>query len=368
MSLFTKLLNLHAGNKPREDFFSEIVAYFLSINPHILIAWLKYHSIISEDSYSNIKISTQEKYKGLLSHNEDSRLDIQVDLSNKINKDLIFIESKIDAKDGNNNLKKYAEILSHLPNIRHRILIYITRDYDPKEEIKAFTSNLSPEVSFYQVRWYQFYDMLKEHKPDILNLEILKFMENNRMSQNYQFSSIDCLTMANFSKTLNLMELTLSDEVKNKFIEKFGSKNLSRLNLNEWREEGSYTIKKKFPNWRFVCQIGYFNLNAVNLTEYPSLGIALGVSKEFSYYQRCFESMQRVVNDHPSKWMMHRYDSFKWTAIFFTRDMQEFLSEKNHVSAIKNYFINSIDELLYIQDNYFDFPWCDLTTETVEED
>lgn len=106
MSLFSNLLNLHSGSKPLEDFFTEIVAYFLSLNNGILLSWLKHHSIISDDNYSRIKISTQQKHKGLESHAEDSRLDIVVELSIGLNTDVIFIESKIGAKDGNNALKK----------------------------------------------------------------------------------------------------------------------------------------------------------------------------------------------------------------------------------------------------------------------
>ncbi|MHC5729679.1 MAG: PD-(D/E)XK nuclease family protein, partial [Nostoc sp.] len=167
MSLFTNLLNLHSGNKPREDFFTEIVAYFLSLNNDILLGWLKHHSIISDENYSSIKISTQQEHKGLENHLDNSRLDIAVELSTGLNTDVIFIESKIAAKDGNNALKKYADILSNLPNVRHRILIYITRDYDPKEEIKTPAFNLEPKVIFYQLRWHQFYARLQQHSTDI---------------------------------------------------------------------------------------------------------------------------------------------------------------------------------------------------------
>ncbi|MBC1218524.1 PD-(D/E)XK nuclease family protein, partial [Nostoc sp. UCD120] len=118
MSLFSNLLNLHSGNKPLEDFFTEIVAYFLSLNNGILIDWLKHHSIISDDNYSSIKISTQQEHKGLESHTEDSRLDIVVELSTGLNTDVIFIESKIGSTEIPGQLKKYADILSKLPNIR----------------------------------------------------------------------------------------------------------------------------------------------------------------------------------------------------------------------------------------------------------
>ncbi|MDZ7961689.1 MAG: PD-(D/E)XK nuclease family protein [Aulosira sp. DedQUE10] len=116
MSLFRNLLNLHSGTKPLEDFFTEIVVYFLSLNNEILIDWLKHHSIISDNNYSNIKISTQQEHQALASHTEDSRLDIVVELSTGFKTDVIFIESKIGSTEGWGQLKKYADILSNLPN------------------------------------------------------------------------------------------------------------------------------------------------------------------------------------------------------------------------------------------------------------
>ncbi len=91
-----------------------------------------------------------------------------VELSTGLNTDVIFIESKIGSKDRNNALKRYAELLSNFPNVRHRILIYITRDYNSKEEIKTPAFNLEPRVSFYQLRWHQFYARLQQHASDIL--------------------------------------------------------------------------------------------------------------------------------------------------------------------------------------------------------
>ncbi len=68
--------------------------------------------------------------------------------------------------------------MSNIPNVRDRILIYITRDYDPKQEIKTLAFNLEPKINFSQLRWYQFYACLQEHSAEILAQEILIFMEN----------------------------------------------------------------------------------------------------------------------------------------------------------------------------------------------
>ncbi|MBD2520992.1 PD-(D/E)XK nuclease family protein [Nostoc sp. FACHB-133] len=300
MSLFSNLLNLHSGRKPLEDFFTEIIAYFLSLNNDILLGWLKHYSIISDNNYSSIKISTQQEHKGLESHTEDSRLDIVVELSNDLSTDVIFIESKIGAKDGNNALKKYAEILSNLPNVRHRILIYITRDYDPKDEIKTPAFNLEPKVNFYQLRWHQFYARLQQYSTDILAQEILIFMRKNGMSHTNQFSPVDLLTMVNYNKTLNLMESTLGEEVQREFKLAFGGVINGAASMTQWRSYSRYIIYTKFSGDNLWCGLGYFNFNSDTLTEYPYLGIFLEVSARFGERPKIIESMQKIINDKPN--------------------------------------------------------------------
>jgi|GEM_PF-1158445 hypothetical protein len=370
MSLFTNLLNLHSASKPCEDFFTEIVAYFLSVNNDILLSWLKHHSIISDDNYSSIKISTQQEHKGLESHTEDSRLDIVVELSNGFSTDVIFIESKIGAKDGNNSLKKYIEILSNLPNVRHRILIYITRDYDPKKEIKTPAFNLEPKVSFYQLRWHQFYARLQQHATDILAQEILMFMRRNGMSTTNQFSSLDLLTMVNFNKTLNLMESTLSEEVQQEFKVAFGGVIRGAASRTQWKWDERFIIYTHFSpsTWDLWCGLGYFGLNPSNLTDYPYLGIFLQVSHRFGQRPKIIESMQKIINDKPNLWTPSNLKVLPaWSGIFYRKSLQDFLSEENHVSAIQLFFQESIRELKTVQEQYFDFPWKGVSTEEATE-
>ncbi|WP_414513622.1 PD-(D/E)XK nuclease family protein [Nostoc sp. PCC 9305] len=369
MSLFTNLLNLHSASKPREDFFTEIVAYFLSLNNDILLNWLKHHSIIGDDKYSSIKISTQQEHQALAIHTEDSRLDIVVELSTGLSTDVIFIESKIGSTEGWRQLEKYAEILSNLPNVRHRILIYITRDYDPKEEIKTPAFNLEPKVSFYQLRWHQFYASLQQHATDILAQEILIFMRNNKMSQNNQFSSVDLLTMMNFNKTLNLMESTLNEEVQQKFKLAFGGliKPIASTSMTQWRWYSRYIIYTKFSGDNFWCGLGYFNLNPDNFTEYPYLGICLEVYGNFVERPKIIESMHKVINDQPNIWTPENLTILPdCSAIFYRKSLQEFLSQENQLSAIKDFFLKSINELKNIQPD-FNFPWKGVSIETFTE-
>ncbi|MEH1941940.1 MAG: PD-(D/E)XK nuclease family protein [Nostoc sp.] len=381
MSLFTNLLNLHSGNKPREDFFTEIVAYFLSLNNDILLDWLKHQSIISDDNYSSIKISTQQEHQALAIHTEDSRLDIVVELSTGLNTDVIFIESKIGSTAIPGQLEKYAEILSNLPNLRHRILIYITRDYDPKEEIKQYDCDLqpaikeyclelSPKINFFQLRWYQFYSLLKEHASDILAQEILIFMRNNRMSHTNQFSSVDLLTMVNYNKTLLLMESTLSEEVQQEFKLAFGGIINGAASRTQWKWDERYIIYTHLSplKWDLCCGVGYFNLNPENLTDYPYIGIFLQVSHKFVERPKIIKSMQKVINDKPNIWTPANLTILPaWSAIFYQKSLKEFLSEKDQLSAIKLFFKESIEELKTVQKQYFNFPWNSVSTEEATE-
>jgi hypothetical protein len=371
MSLFINLLNLHSASKPLEDFFTEIVAYFFSLNNDILIDWLKHHSIISDNNYSSIKVSTQQEHQALENHTEDSRLDIVVELSTGLNTDIIFIESKIGSTEGWGQLKKYADILSKLPNVRHRILIYITSDYDLKQDIKQYCLDLSLKVNFFQLRWFQFYSFLEKRAFDILAQEILIFMRNNRMSQNNQFSSIDLLTMVNFNKTLHLMESTLSDEVEQEFKLAFGSVIKGAASRTQWKWDGRYIIYTHFSpsTWDLWCGVGYFGLNPSNLTDYPYLGIFLQVSHKFGQRQKIIESMQTIINDKPNIWTPANLKvSPAWSGIFYRKSLQDFLSEENHISAIKLFFQESIKELKTVQEQYFDFPWKGVTTEVDKEE
>ncbi len=357
MSLFTNLLNLHSENKPLEDFFTEIIAYFLDINHDILIAWLKHESIICDENEITINLSTQESYQPLKHHHSGSKPDIVIKLEHYTQTDIIFIESKIGSTEGWEQLQRYAEILSSLSYPQQRTLVYITRDYEPKEEIQKLT----PNVKFFQLRWYQFYSFLKKYETDTLAKEILTFMEIHRMSHNNQLSPVDLLTMVNFNKTLNFMESTLSEEVEHKFKNAFGHVTKGRPSMTQWTSKNRYIIYNHFDRWNCWCGLGYFNLNPENLTEYPYLGICLEVSTGFKEHPKFVEVMQQVVNKYPNKWTSYITIDPKWPSIFYRKSLQEFLSQPDQLSSIKSFFIESIHELQKIQP-YFDFPWKVVST------
>ncbi|MEA5512541.1 PD-(D/E)XK nuclease family protein [Nodularia sp. UHCC 0506] len=368
MSLFTNLLNLHSANKPLEDFFTEIIAYFLDINHDILIAWLKHESIINNENEININLLTQESYQPLKHHHSGSKPDIVIKLEHDNQTDIIFIESKIGSTEGWEQLKRYAEILSSLSYPQQRTLIYITRDYEPKEEIEKLLPQLTPNVKFFQLRWYQFYSFLKKYETDTLAKEILTFMEIHRMSHTNQLSSVDLLTMVNFNKTLNFMKSTLSEEVEKEFNMAFGNVTKGAASMTQWTSVKRYIIYNRFDSWNCWCGLGYFNLNPENLTEYPYLGICLEVSPGFKERLKFVEVMQEVVNKYPNKWTSYNLTIAPgWSSISYRKSLQEFLSQEDQLSVIKSFFIESIHELQNIQ-HYFDFHWKVVSTDEASKE
>ncbi|WP_373541394.1 PD-(D/E)XK nuclease family protein [Chamaesiphon sp.] len=162
MSLFSRLLKLHAGNIPLEDFFTELVAHLFSTNKEILYAWLKYLDLPDLDAdFDAASVSTQRTFKGLPHHGSDSRPDLTIELVNGNNQNIIFIESKIGSQEGERQLSRYAEILEAHPSFQNKLLIYITRDFDPKDRECIFKEIPHSSVRFKQVRWHQFYQFLR---------------------------------------------------------------------------------------------------------------------------------------------------------------------------------------------------------------
>jgi hypothetical protein len=154
------------------------------------------------------------------------------------------------------------------------------------------------------------------------------------------------------------MESTLSEKVKEEFQLAFGNVAGKTASMTQWTWGSRYIIYTHFFGWNFWCGLGYFNLNPDSLTEYPYLGICLQVSPTFVERPKIIKSMQNVVNDKPDIWTSNNLTvTPAWSSIFYRKNLQELLSEKDQLSATKLFFKDSIKELKMIQEQYFDFPW-----------
>lgn len=243
MTLFSRLLRLHGETVPLEDFFTEIVTYLFSTSHKLLCDWIVYADLLDINDHSRSHIVSQPKFTALEHHGIDSRPDMLIEILDNQSRDVIIIESKIGSSEGQDQLRRYAEILAELPNIRQGLLLYITRNFEPKNE-KIILRKLSRrKVRFRQLRWYTFYNFLRLQPSNIFIMEVIKFMEEKGMAQSNQFTVTDILTLSNMSKVLSLMDETMWGEVKIKFQKVISPKVCSpRKSIDFLRDWGRYIM------------------------------------------------------------------------------------------------------------------------------
>ena len=358
MSLFSRLLNLHAnGSKPLEDFFTELVAYLFNTNKDILYAWLEH--IDPKANYSEAHISTQQYFEPLPHHNNvGSRPDIVIELLDGNTRDIIFIESKVGAKTGYKQLERYADILNELPGYRHKSLLYVTRDFDPKDEkVDVFVNIHTTNLRFQQLQWHQFHRFLKSQPDLTLVREITLFMERYQMAHNNQFSSIDVIALANFTKSLKLMEKTMWGEVSKKFKEVLGSVKKPTTALTELQRHGRYLMTIQM-NDKWWCGLGFI-LKTSNSTDYPTVLLMLEVDPNSQRRTEIICAM-KVICEQGNQFGWQGYNLSNpnaWSGIFIEKNLKYFLTEQDHVLAVRDFFLKTLDELTKIQNKYSDLPW-----------
>ena len=352
--LFSRLLNLNTGNIPLEDFFTELVAYLFSTNKGILYAWLEHLELLDASIYSDAYISTQKTFERLERHDVDSRPDIVIELIDGDNRDIIFIESKVGSIESKGQLKRYAEVLNALPGFRNKFLVYVTRDFEPKVKADIFWCILDSNVQFNQFRWHQFYQFLKSQADEMLVEEIIKFMQEYRMAHNNQFSSIDVIALANFTKSLKLMEETMWGEVSAQFKKTLGGIRNQSTAMTQVQLYERYLMTVFLPaGW--WCGLGFI-LKTSNLTDYPTVCLVLEVDPTSPRRPEIIKAMKSICDQNG--WQEYELNNSRaWSRIVRERSLQDFLSEEDHISAIRKFFLQSLKELETIQSQYSHLPW-----------
>lgn len=361
MGLFTRLLDLHPLHSevtPQEDFFSEVVAYLFVTSPDTLKAWIETLGIFSKKEYTKIHVSTQTSFDPLESHLVGSRPDIVIELSDGENRDIIFIESKIGSVEGPDQLKRYAEILNAMQDVQEKVLLYITRYFEPKDAIAILGNIPALAVHFKQLRWHMFYHFLQQQPHDFLIDEIITFMEDTGMAQDNQFTSIDVLALANFRHAFNLMSAAMWGKVSSRFEETAGT--IFKSGADNWTNlmtVGGYWMKAPLGGkWDWYCGLG-FELPADSITGYPHIELWIEVASNTKHRQKIVAAMKDVCRKRP-EWKSYDLDQLEAeSGIYRWRSLQEFLAQEDHIEAIEAYLLELLDDLASFKKKYPALPW-----------
>ena len=380
MSLLSRLLRFHGGTARLEDFFTEIFAHLLSTYPDLCLAWLNQSGILpANEKYSHINVTTQRPFDALEAHQYASRPDVVIELSEGISAeaahdqrsdevpvpptDVVFIESKVGSREGEDQLRRHAEQLSAIPNIRHRRLVYITRDYDPKDEDEKVGGRRGSDapVRFVTLRWYEFYRTLEEYRStslpgsDLIQ-EVLLFMKQNGMSQTNRLSAADVVALTGMTRMLAFMRETLSGEVEARLREVSGT-TLARRNetLKQLAEQDHYFL------WAYMGPEfwvgGGFYLAQEAPDDYPWLSVALEVGPEQPGRGDIINAMRSFAADCSGCEPSELDDPSAWSGLEWAIDLREVLTAEDHMAAARTHLLKSLDEVSRMREQYSSLPW-----------
>lgn len=364
MGLFSRLLKLHSlhpETTPLEDFFTEIVAHLFRVSNETLFSWIEEYLKLDTSRYTEPPhVWTQSGFEPLGHHSVGTRFDILIELSDGSCSDWIAIESKISAREGPEQLERYAEVLAAKQDRGERILLYITRDYDPKDE-SSILQGLESTVRFKQLRWYDFHNFLQSRPRDVFTDEIVKFMEENRMAQSNQFTAIDVLTISNLPNAVSLMDETIGGDVKSRFNDVLGfvprGRPYSQLQWSRY-----LLIAWLSDDW--WCGLGYWWGD--NVTDYPNVGIYIEVKPRSKSRQEIIKAMQKI-SQRPAWSSYDLSDPTAWAGVFRERSLRDFLSKEDHIAEIKTYFLELLEDLAKIKKKYPRLPWRPASQQNEEE-
>lgn len=365
MSLFTNLLKLYPVPRRTEDFFTEIIVHLFNDQKDLAVAWLGNIGAISlkeVQSYTSFSATSQKAYAGLDHHTNDSRPDIVIQLNSQDQKTLIFIESKIGSTQNPSQLTNYAEILCQESDFDRKVLVYITRSFEAVDDFHENTqaSSLLQNIKFIQTRWYLFYRFINSQQEDYLIREIKSFMREEKMNQDNQFSAVDILAMSNFRHTFSIVEETLSGEVDKMLREVFPMVKMSSIldmykHLRIWPRLARHIY---FNGHDFNLMIGYFGLSPESELLYPDVKICLQVHRSSDFGQEAFAILEKIAQDTKNPWQSAWSSEIgEWPHIHIRKSLQDFLGEKDQVKEIQTFFLEGIDQILKLKEDYSELPW-----------
>lgn len=344
--LFKILLNLQIKSygEPLEDYLTEIFAYCLNQDSVMLCAFLKAFNIIDVD-IDRYSLTTQYVLKALPHHNIDSRPDMALISDNTT----ILFENKIDAKEGDHQLQRYAEHLDKSSS-ENKILVYITRDYALKDK-NEIIKNCENEIKFIQLRWHKIFRFLRGYKENPIVFELLKFMKQNNLAMNNQFSPIDILTMMNFTKVSKIMDETIFGEISDTFEKVIGKKRTQDSTvLTQLNNHDRYVYYAAYDN-RVHIFLGYW-MNSDSEKDYPEVVVEIEISPASEVNSTIRDTFHEISDKYKSWESYGLNDPKEWAMIYRKKSLQGFLSEEDHVGSIKAFYKEVLGELETILSEY----------------
>ena len=346
--LFSNLLSLHQYRVPEEDFFTEVVAWLFSVCPDLLYSWMK-ECMEIDHPYTQSFIQTQTKFEALKGHEKGSKPDFVITLCKNGDQDVMTIESKIGSPEGKDQLVRYAGQLSKLKHARKRYLVYITRDYEFKDQKKIAEAGMG--IEFKQLRWHQFYTFLAKQPKNIILAEVMKFMEEKEMTQITQISQSALIAFKHIPTVFEFFGSVLSEDIRTEYTKIFGEPG----NPSDDLEYRRYTLSAWTNDWNF--QLGFW-MPGENDGEFPYLGATFEINADanFRTWQALAQRFKKIESEtaaSPFAWEGENLNEPNtWAHVPLWLPFDEILKEENHATSTRNHLFAFLNEARRVKRAY----------------
>lgn len=326
-----------------EDYLTEMIAEIFEDKDMLVKFFHEFAKIILEDP-SDIQVTTQRTFLKLHGHEIDSRPDLVVQFSDEGKSFIAFFENKLEAQEGDRQLKRYAEHLKKYDEKDFDIfLFYITRYYDPKEE-----------DGIIQLRWYLIYNWLNNNRNLFID-KIIEYMEEIQLNDSRRFLPQDIYAIQQMRRMQRMMDECLDNSVGETMTNLFGQAIGWSNRFNNLKNNNRYfKVIVQEANW-LTTWIGCgFKLTD---DEYPQVSVMFEINPNYSKRDETIESMKWFLESHGDWKGYYLEDNTKWSSISCDKDLLDFLKHDDHINAIQEYFIEKLNELHSIKQQYPNLDW-----------
>lgn len=352
MSVFKRLLTLFPNTVPQEDFFSEVVAHTFITRRDILLGWLEHLGLIEPQDVVEVRVATQYTMEAIVDHDTSSRLDLLVEITTEQGFEWIAFESKLGSSEMSGQLRRYAELLDSYSAIRRGTLVFITREYEPKDADAILERVSREKVFFLQRQWRDFYVFLQRQPKDAYLAEVLDLMKELGMAQSSQFTATDILALSSLHKVYSLMQATLNDEVKQAIRAATGTE--PRLTDVSALRHSRYFLWI-WPTQEWWAGIGF---SFPPTEEYPALRLQVEVSARANPVAR--QALIAAMKEIASGPGWHGYNlsaAREWSGVLYDHNLRHILTHDDHVAACRQQCLAYAHELGRIKQRFPELPW-----------
>jgi hypothetical protein len=223
---------------------------------------------------------------------------------------------------------------------RGRVLLYVTRAYDPKD-VKGILAGLGDDVRFKQLRWHDYYRFLQTVEKDTLTEEVMLFMEEQGMAKDYRSSATDLATLSGIPRAFEIMEETLGGEVKAE-LESFAGTKSRHENINTMLQSNMrYVIQAPVRGWNLLCYLGY---RLRTSDGYPVAYVTLHLRSGAAGREASIAVLKWIARR--DGWAGHGLEEPEsWARVARTMSLARVLPEEDHVAAVQRFFVESMCQL-----------------------